>query len=225
MTSWRNVRAGTAISLALLVTTASALRADDGVAAAEALVRAVWYEGVPYEQAHALTPAGVQRLARMLDDPGEEEHRVNIIVALGMSENPLAYPALEKYWLHEPVGEVSRSEYRARCALPFALGHLARGEPRALALLERDLARPGTPHWSYLHLSGERLRGVLERSVVSALGDSGLREADALLAGVAQRAARNKDGDLVAHVAQARATNERVSSEGPARVFGDSGRP
>ena len=226
MTSWREVRSGAAaLSIALLLGSAPPLRADDGVAAAEALVRALWFEGVPYEQAHALTPAGVRRLAEMLDDPSEAEHRVNIVVALGMSENPLAYPALEKLWRNEPRGEVSRSEYRARNVLPFALGHLARTDRRALALLERELARSAPPTWSYGYLGGERLRAQLERGTVAGLGESGLPAADRLLDGVAQRAERSGDRALASHVAEARALNGRVAREGAARVFGGEGRP
>jgi hypothetical protein len=213
------------LAIALLLGTALPLRADDGVAAAEALVRAVWFEGLPYEQARALTPAGVRRLAAMLDEPGEAEHRVNIVVALGMSENPLAYPALEKLWRNEPRGEVSSSDYRARNALPFALGHLARADRRAFALLERELARSGPPTWSYKHLGGERLRAQLERGTVTGLGESGLPAADALLDGVAQRATRSGDRALAAHVAEARALNGRVAREGAARVFGGERRP
>src|SRR5262245_98244 len=226
MRSWRELRSGAAIlSIALLLGGALPLRADDGVAAAEALVRAVWFEGLPYEQARALTPAGVQRLAEMLDDPAETEHRVNIVVALGMSENPQAYPALEKLWRNEPRGEISRSDYRARNALPFALGHLARADRRALALLERELARSAAPSWSYHHLSGERLRAQLERGSVTALGETGLPAADRLLDGVALRAARTGDRALAAHVAQARLLSGRVAREGAARVFGGGGRP
>jgi hypothetical protein len=145
---------------------------------------------------------------------------VNIVVALGMSESPLAYPALERLWLREPRGEVSREQWRARNALPFALGHLARADRRALALLERELARSNPPTWSYGHLGGTRLAGLVERSTVRALGASGLPEAEALLERAAQRAARRQDRELAEHVAQARALRSRVAREGAARVFG-----
>jgi hypothetical protein len=219
------VRSGAAIaSIALLLGTALPLRAADGVTSAEALVRAVWFEGLPYEEARALTPAGVRRLAEMLGDPGEAEHHVNIVVALGMSESPLAYPALEKLWLREPRGEVDRNEYRARNALPFALGHLARADRRALALLERELARSAAPAWSYQHLGGERLRGQIERGTLTGLGESGLPEAEVLLERAAQRAERSQDRELGEHVARARSLRERVAREGAARVF-RGGRP
>jgi hypothetical protein len=194
--------------------------ADDGVAAAEALVRAVWFEGLPYESARQLSPEGVERLAQMLEDPAEAEHHVNIVVALGMSESPRAFRALERLAAREPQGEVERTEYRARNALPFALGHLARADRRALGLLQRELVRSRPPGWSYRHLAGERLRGQLERGTITALGMSGLPEVEGLLDSVSERAARGRDPRLAAHVARARALRARVEREGAARVFG-----
>ena len=222
MTSWRDVRGGAAIAwIALLLSAPMRLRADEGIAFAEALVRTVWFEGLPYAKARQLTPEGVRRLSQMLEDPAEAEHHVNIVVALGMSESPEAFPALARLEAREPRGEVGRAEYRARNALPFALGHLARADRRALALLESQLARSSPLAWSYLHLSGERLREQFERSAISALGTSGLPEAEPLLAEVAQRAARTRDPALATHVAHARAMRARVAREGAARVFGE----
>jgi hypothetical protein len=212
------------LPLAGLCARAGPARAGDGVAAAEALVRTVWFEGVPYDQARALTPAGVVRLGQMLGDPAEAEYHVNIAVALGMSESPLAYPALERAWLAEPRGEISRAQWRARNALAFALGNLARADRRALVLLERSVERTTAPGWSYRHLRGARLRALLERNAVTALGATGLDETEPILERVARRAARRGDDALVRHVDQARALRGRVAREGAARVFAGSAR-
>jgi hypothetical protein len=216
-------RAAAGVWILLLLGAPAAWPADDGTAAAEALVRTVWFEGLPYEKARQLSPEGVERLAQMLEDPAEAEHHVNIVVALGMSESPRAYPALERLAAREPRGEVDRTEYRARNALPFALGHLARADRRALGLLQRELARSTPPAWRYRHLAGERLRGQLERGTITGLGMSGLPEVEGMLDAVSQRATRGRDPRLAAHVARARALRARVASEGAARVFG--GRP
>jgi hypothetical protein len=204
--------------LALAPGLATPASADEDAAHAEALVRAVWFEGIPYEQARALTASGVTRLIEMLDDPALVEHHANIVVALGMNGSPAAYPALARVAEREPSGQLTRPEYRLRNALPFALGQLARADRRALRLLERDLEETRAPRWSFGPLSGERLRALRMRSAVSALGSSGLPEADALLDGVARRAGGG-DRALAEHVAEARATCARVAREGAERVL------
>jgi hypothetical protein len=220
MTSWRDARSSAlSLAIAALLGAAVPARADDGIASAEALVRTVWFEGLPYEKARELTPAGVQRLAQMLGDPAEAGSHVNIVVALGMSESPLAYPALERLWLREPRGEISREEWRARSALPFALGYLARADRRALRLLERELDRSHPPTWSYKHLRGERLGKQVERNVLSALGSTGLAEAEDVLARAARRAEAAGDERLASDVSEARARRLRVAREGPARAL------
>jgi len=218
MVPWREMRRSALFAwLALAAALPGPVRADDGVAQAEALVRAVWFEGLPYERAHALSAAGVARLIEMLGDPSQAEHHSNIVIALGMSENPAAYPALASLVEREPSGELDRAQYRVRNALPFALGHLARGDRRALRLLERELDRDRVPAWSFQSLSGERLRALQQRSAISALGSSGLAEADERLAEFGRRA--GLDRELAEHVALARATCARVAREGAERVF------
>jgi hypothetical protein len=214
MASRRDRCGGAALDVLLVwLAFAGLARADAG--AAEALVRTHWFEGVPYEQARALDLEGVRRVIELLEDPAEAEYHSNAVMALGMSGSPEAFAALARFAAREPRGEVALSVYRARNALPFALGHLARSDRRALALLERQLAQRGDPGWSYRHLSGERLRSVLERSAISALGLSGVPEAEPLLEGAARR-----NPKLAERVERARALRERVAREGAARVFG-----
>jgi hypothetical protein len=211
---------GSAALVCALLLLAAPSHGDDGSVAAEALVRAVWFEGIPYEQARALTPQGVRRLVQMLEDPAEAEHHANIVVALGMSENASAYDALARLASLEPRGELDRRQYRVRNALPFALGHLARADRRALSLLEHEVGRSTAPAWSFHHLRGERLRAQLERSAVTALGTSGVPEAEGILDQVGERALRERNAGLAAHAARARELCRRVAREGARRVFG-----
>ncbi len=200
---------------------ASADEAAD-VAHARTLARSHWFHGVPYAAARALRPAGIRWLAALLDDPREVAHHANAVIALGMSEHPLALEPLQRLARSEPRGELTRDAYRVRMALPYALGHLARVDRRALELLEERLDRDASATWSYGQLRGERLRRQLERSGISALGITGQQAAlDAFEArrALAGRAARADEPALRRHIAASRELCERVSREGPARVF------
>ncbi len=84
---------------------------------AEKLVRADYVEGLPYAKARKLKPAGVERLVEMLRGSAEAEHHENIVMALGISGVPQAYPALVAFQDREVEGEVDAAEYRARRAL------------------------------------------------------------------------------------------------------------
>jgi hypothetical protein len=197
------------ICLALVVATGATAGPQDDAAWAEALVKRVYFEGLPYDSARELKPAGIARL----------EHHANVVMALGMSERPAAYAPLERYARAVPSGEIARSAYRARMALPFALGHLARADRRALRLLESMLQRRDPPAWSYHRQRGERLRAQLERSAISGLALSGLPEA---LDGLDARAS---DPALKSHVESARRLCARIEREGAGRVFGRAAGP
>jgi hypothetical protein len=207
------------ICLALVVATGATAGPQDDAAWAEALVKRVYFEGLPYDSARELKPAGIARLAQMLADTEHVEHHANVVMALGMSERPAAYAPLERYARAVPSGEIARSAYRARMALPFALGHLARADRRALRLLESMLQRRDPPAWSYHRQRGERLRAQLERSAISGLALSGLPEA---LDGLDARAS---DPALKSHVESARRLCARIEREGAGRVFGRAAGP
>jgi hypothetical protein len=194
---------------------------DDGVRAAEELVRGEYYEALPYARARALTPAGVARLAEMLAEPGEASVRPNLVAALGMSEGADAYPALAAFAHSVPQGAVDSAEYRARLTVPIAMGHLARSDPRALVYLQRA-ARSDTPTlWTYRHLDGERLGRVLQRAAISGLGVSGLSAAERTLRGLRNEAAGDPGERAArrAHIDEALGFCDRVRREGAAHVF------
>jgi hypothetical protein len=116
------------------------------------LVRRHYVEGLPYARARQLTSAGVGILIEMLEDPAEAEYHDNIDMALGISGDPQAYPALVRFHEHPPEGEIDSAEYRTRRALPFAMGHLARSGSRAFQFLLEAARAEGpesAPRWRY----------------------------------------------------------------------------
>lgn len=223
---------GVAFALLLAASPARALD-EDGAEAAEALVRAVWFEGMPFEQARAIGPAGFARLAALLSEPSERAVHANALIAIGIAGAPGAFEVLRAYAAVEPEGAVDGATYDARVALPLAFGHLARADDRALAaLLERARAPASSPTWSYRSLRGARLAAALREATATGLAVSGRPEAaaalDGLVAGTRALDARDErarsvptepDAGLVAHVAAMRALHARVASEGPQAVF------
>lgn len=176
--------------------------AELDAAAAEALVRQVWYEGFPRPRAAGLSAQGVARLAAMLADPTEREHHANILLALAASGRPGAYEAVSSWSPTAREGEIDRAGFRAWQALPHALGELARHDTRALALLEEQLAGR-TPSWHFRHQRDHRLRRLAQRAAATALAHSGRPEAAALLQRAAVRAA--DEPDLREHLEQCQA--------------------
>jgi hypothetical protein len=216
-------------ALALAPTARSAERsvaAAGDVAAAEALVRAVWFEGIPLARARALGAAASARLAEMLSDPHEAAHNANIVLALGASGQAGAFDALTTWAARTARGEVDRHAFRALRSLPFAMGLLAAEEPRALAwLLERAGADAPAPGWSFRRKRGARLGTLLRRQALTALGLSGRPEARALLEEVAEApdakaaAAAAVDPALARHAASALALHAQVSARGLEEVL------
>jgi hypothetical protein len=212
----------------LLATSLSAQARMDDVKFAEALVRADHVEGLPYGEARKVTPGGVARLIEMLADPVEARHRVHIVMALGISGSDQAYPALAAFQASEPEGEIDGAQYRARRSLPLAMGHLARSDPRARSFL-LEAARTGradsAPTWSYRHLRGEKLVGILQRAAIMGLAISGRPEAAAALRQLDAELDPQASDELRFHLLEARSLCDRVMREGPERVFDPPRRP
>jgi len=206
----------------LLVSGLPAFANSEDAEFAERLVRPDHVEGLPYAETRKLTRAGVARLVEMLADPAEAQHRVHLVMALGMSEDEQAYPALRAFWASEPVGEVDGAQYRARRSLPLAMGHLARSDPRALDFLLELAgvqAAEAQPAWGYRHLRGERLAGILQRSALTGLAISGRPEAAVALEQLEFGLASQASDELRNHLREARSLCDRVMREGPDRVF------
>ena len=215
------------LSVAIALTVLPAHAQLGEVEFAQELVRARYFEGLPYSRARQLTPAGVKVLIEMLADPGELEHRANIVMALGMSGAAQAYPALAELHAVLLEGEIDNAQYRARSALPLAMGHLARSDSRALAFLieaVRQEAPLSEPDWSYRHLSGQRLEGVLRRATITGLAISARPEAVALLQELDERARVDPASaeESRTHIREARKLYDRIIRESPDRIFGAS---
>ena len=212
------------ISSVLTATPAARAQLAEGDVAEE-LVRADYVEGLPYAEARDLTMAGVERLVEMLRDPAEAEHHENIVMALGISGAPQAYPALVEFEDKEVEGEVDAAEYRARRALPLAMGHLAGTDSRALRFL-LDAARrqepESAPRWRYLYLRDQKLAGILRRAAITGVAMSGQPEAVTALRALRERARDDpsESDELRVHVREAERLCDRVMREGSDQIFG-----
>ncbi|MCP4906878.1 MAG: hypothetical protein GY910_18045 [bacterium] len=172
----------------------------------ESLVRALYYEGMPEERAERIGPAGCVRLLEMLTDPGESRSHGQILVAIGLCGPPGGFEAIRD-WAEAPrSGEVDRATFRAWQALPFALGHLARHDRRALTGLERRLNDAELPDWTFRHHRGARLLSQSRRSAATCLALTGMPEA-----GDALDRARGSTSDpgFRAHLDETRAMHRR----------------
>lgn len=175
------------------------------VAESVALVRALHLEGIPEERARSVGADGAARLVEMLSDPSEAPAHANILIVLGLCGRPGAFDAISAWAAIEREGEIDRDTFRAWQALPFALGHLAEVDRRAVAKLERRLDDPA-PRWTFRHHRGPRLHQQGRRAAASALGMTGLPEAQDVL----DRAeARETDVEFERHLRGARDANAR----------------
>jgi hypothetical protein len=212
------------VAVALLAATGSA-SADAGgdAAAAAALVREIHYEGLPYERARAITPAGAARLAELLNDPAERAHAANAVLALGIAAQPGAFEAIAGAAEHGSSGGVDRATYRLRTAIPIAMGHLARSDDRALAwLVARAETRGADPGWWSGPFAGQRLADQLRRRAIDGLALSGRPEAAALLQRIALeggRRAAGGDPELAAQIETASAVHARIAAHGADAVL------
>ena len=145
----------------------------DSAADAEESVRELYYEGFPAELATGLDDAAIERLAELLDDPAEASHHGNIVLALGLSGHPDAYPALSVFAAAPLRGEVDRATFRARTQLRTAFGQLARVDPRALRWLLEDHEADAPTTWHFRHHRDEALRVLLDELALTGLALSG----------------------------------------------------
>ncbi len=198
--------AGVALSLAPYEASAQTL----SVAESENLVRQVYYEGLPEEEAERVGPAGADRLMEMLADPAEARHHAQILLALGLSGEDGALEAIRAWAATPREGEVDRATFKAWQALPFALSHLAHYDARALDDLEAQMT-DDAPNWRFRHHQGARLHGMARKSAATAMAETGLPAARRAL----ERAERmSSDADFEAHLRGARALHSRRAQEG-----------
>jgi hypothetical protein len=192
------------------------------VAETEALVRASYFEGMPEEDAARIGPDGAERLIEMLFDPEEGRSHAQILLVLGLSGSPDAMAAILSWssnfsgvatfrGVAPRTGEIDRDTFKAWQVLPFALGHLARFDRRAVVYLE-SLMNEEAPSWTFRHHRGARLRNLARRSAATSLGLTGLPEARRVLDRMGRDAS---DARFEEHLRNARALHaeraERVA--------------
>lgn len=210
-----------------------------GPAEAEALVRAVHFEGLPYDRASRISDAGAARLAELLRDPGAARWHAHALVALGLSGRPAAFPAIAGYLARArapvdlPPSErdaLAAATFRAERVVPDAMGHLARVDDRALSWLAVAIVRPTRPRDWPRPLAGEAGERWLVRRAMTGLALSGrpaardilrfLRDARPGAAPAALRAAlSDPDRDLASHLRECLDLHDRIARRGAAAVL------
>ena len=193
------------LALFLIDTLASPASASLDAEEAEALAMADWFEGVPDDRISRLTPAAVARLEAMLSDPARSLRHAAIIELLGRAGGPGVYEILAALDPAPPEGEVKGeaegevkgavdrevggevegeameevegSVYRARLAVPLALGYLAREDDRALQRLLSKAESRRSAHWRFRHLDEVRLAELMQMQALTGLAVSGRGDA------------------------------------------------
>jgi hypothetical protein len=153
----------------------------------EDLVRIVYFEGMPEAEVGRIGPEGCARLVEMLGDSKERANHGRILVAIGRCRPAGGFEAIRDWAEVRHEGEIDRATFRAWQALPYALGHLAEDDPRALAMLEARLSDRVVPAWTFRHHRGSRLVNQSRRSAATSLALTGLPGAGEAL----QRAGRS----------------------------------
>lgn len=185
-------------------------------AEADALVRAVYYEGLPADALARIGPEAAAHLASLLGDPNEAAVHANALLALAASDDAVAFVAIRDWAAAPRTGELDRAAFRAWQVLPYALGELAARDPRALALL-RAKALGERPAFAFGRFDAARLERMQQRAAVHGLALSGRPAATAVLDEV-ERAAPSADAALRDAIAEARALHaQRASGAGGAR--------
>ncbi|MFO0690224.1 MAG: hypothetical protein U0900_16110 [Myxococcota bacterium] len=189
-----------------------------GVEETETLVRRTDYEGMPEDEAARIGPAGAARLVEMLADPAERSAHARILLALGSCGAEGALDAIEGWAAALPAtGELDRATFRAWQNLPFALGRLARRQPRAVEALVRHFdGEP--PGWSFRHHRGDGLRRLEQRAVASALAETDRPEAAGALDALARR---SHPPELADHLRAVQAEGERRRQTGASAAAAD----
>ena len=211
-------------SLCFFASNAAADPRDSEVSRADQLANAIFFEGVPFEEASNLSDADVARLIELLDDPAEIRAHPNILVALGMSGSPAAFDAIADYALRGSSGELDRLEFRARRSIAYGMGHLARVDARAFAWLTQAATDANAaPQQSFRQIGPERMAQMMRRGAITGLALSARPAAAQILAGII--ATPDADPRIVEYSNEALVLHGRMSREGPDSVLRDPFEP
>jgi hypothetical protein len=198
----------------------TAALANLDAAEADALVRARWFEGVPADRIEPLTPDAVTRLGVLLADSAERQTHAPALELLGRAGADGAYELVAEYAADVPSGEVDRAIFRARLAIPLALGYLARRDDRALwRLIEAAGVGAAPASWHRAQLDGVRSGVLRQKMAITGLALSGRPEAGVTLRQMGAQVApspvaRGRSGDfadLRAHLDEACALSSPCS--------------
>jgi hypothetical protein len=207
-------------SLFFLALNGAAEPSDLEPSRADRLAAAIYFEGVPFEEARDLSDGDVARLIELLDDPAEIRQHPNILVLLGMSGSPAAFDAIADYALRGSSGELDRLEFRARRSIAYGMGHLARVDGRALAWLIRAAVDANSaPQRSFRQMGPERVARLMREGAITGLALSGRPNAARVIAEII--AAPSADPRIVERGNEALLLHGRMSREGPASVLRD----
>jgi len=179
----RRSRRPFAVWLALPAALAAAGPAGAALDAGEAaeLVRTTWYEGIPEDRIEPLAPDAMSFLAGVLADPARVAEHAAALELLGRAGGDGAYELVAAYAAQAPSGSIDAPTYRARLAVPLALGWLARSDDRALSILIAATKGAADATWSYRHMDASRVADLLRRHAGSGLALSRRPEAVARL--------------------------------------------
>ena len=205
-------------SVFFLASNAAAELRDSEPSRADRLASAIYFEGVPFEEASDLSDDDVARLIELLDDPAEIRKHPNILVALGMSGTPAAFDAIANYALIGSSGELDRIEFRARRSIATGMGHLARVDDRALAwLIQAATDANAAPQRSFRQLDPERVARLMREGAITGLALSARPAAARVLNEVITTP--GADARIVEQSNEALLLHGRMSREGPASVL------
>ncbi len=183
---------------------------------AEAMLE-VFFEGVPYERAVELDDEAIAALIAVIEDPTRTPHHANALVAIGMNGSPDAFAAIAAYADQGTSGELDRPAFRALRSVPYAMGHLARTDRRALRWLIRAVDnRNGEALRRFRHMNAQRVTRLLRRAAMTGLALSGQPRA----AQVLERLAQSDNAVIRRHALGSLADHQRIASQGPHAVLG-----
>lgn len=141
------------LALSIIVWTTSITSVQAQTADVSSFVRALYIEGIPYEQAVQFdADSAVPVLLNMLADPNEVPYWSNIVFTLGMLGDVRAVDPLIQFLEAGSGATLSHAHFVAKSSVPMALGYLLNkhDSAKALAYLQAG-AQPST--WAARGLS------------------------------------------------------------------------
>jgi len=226
------------ISLVLvlpLLTPAFVAAATTTTKQVEDFVRAVYIEGVPYEQASQLAPeVALPILKQFLNTPAEERYWANTAVTIGMIGHDQGTNLLIDFITRrEAKNKLNRDQTVAKTSAVMALGYIVNktGNRKALDFLKSSID-PQAWRKRNLKWTGEFHRTVTERNnqlammAVLGLGVSGNSEAAQTLRSIKESpktkqmsAIREALPEINSVAEEALKANESISREGIQRYY------